>query len=289
MLVFDRSSRESVKLETGLFFGRIPYARVGSQPEPIVVLAGGQAFVQRPSRARLERDAKRIARLLPRERSFILLGYDPSRAADSPLDSIVSDTAAVVRELGSVRERIGISYGGFIALQLAVRHPSWVSVLVLLASAHDFSTDGKRRIAQQIDCASRGDFATLVGGFVAVFRRPWLNWLLQIRLLIRRNRLGESMNGATTIIRGLTAILDARLADTTRLAQVTARTLVIGGSQDQFFGNGMLEQTAAALPNATLSLFPGETHMLPVERPRAVAAQLRAFLSRAESIEHVAR
>jgi pimeloyl-ACP methyl ester carboxylesterase len=164
-------------------------------------------------------------------------------------------------------------------LQLAAQHPSLVSVLVLLASAHDFSIEGRRRLERQIDCASRGDFVSLVQGFMAVFRRPWLNWLLRIRLWTRRNSLGDTMNDAPTIVRGLTAILDTRLADTTRLARVTARTLVIGGSRDQFFGDGTMERTAAAVPNASLVLFSGETHMVPVERPRAVAASLREFLS----------
>jgi pimeloyl-ACP methyl ester carboxylesterase len=269
----------AVKLETGTFFGRVPYARVGSHPDPIVVLAGGQAFVQRPTRERIERDAGRIARLLPADRSFVLLGYDPSLAGADSLDAIVADVAAVVRELGAPRQVVGVSYGGVIALQLAAQHPSLVSVLVLLASAHDFSAEGKRRLARQIDCASRGDFAGLVEGFIAVFRRPWLNWLLRLRLRTRRARLGEAMNDPSTIVRGLSAILDARLADTTRLARVTARTLVIGGSRDQFFGDGMLERTAAAVPNASIALFAGETHMVPVERTRAVAAKLRAFLS----------
>jgi pimeloyl-ACP methyl ester carboxylesterase len=267
-----------MKLQTGKFFGRIPYARVGSQPDPILVLAGGQAFVQRPTRARLERDARRVARLLPRNRSFILLGYDPSPTAGNGLDAIVSDVVAIARELGTPKQVVGISYGGVIAVQLAARHPRLVSVLVLLASAHDFSLEGRRRLERQIDCASRGDFVTLVEGFIAVFRRPWLNWLLRIRLWTRRHRLSETMNDIPTIIAGLTAVLQGHLADTARLAQISARTLVIGGSQDQFFGDGMLARTAAAVPNASLVLFPGETHMVPLERPRAVAASLRGFL-----------
>ena len=65
-----------------------------------------------------------------------------------------------------------------IALQLAAQQPSLVSVLVLLASAHDFSAEGRKRLELQIDCASRGDLVALVEGFIAMFRRPWLNWLL---------------------------------------------------------------------------------------------------------------
>jgi pimeloyl-ACP methyl ester carboxylesterase len=267
-----------VNLETGTFLGRIPYARIGSQAESILVLAGGQAFMQRPTRARIERDAGRVARLFPAGRSFILLGYDRSPGGSHSVDAIVADVAAIVRELGAPRQVVGISYGGVIAMQLAAEHPRLVSALVLLSSAHDFSTDGKRRLERQIDCASRGDLAALVEDFTAVFRRPWLNWLLRLRLRTRRARLGETLNDPPIIVRGLRAILDARLADTKRLAGITARTLLIGGSHDQFFGDGMLERTAAALPNASLVLFPGETHMVAIERAAAVAAKLRAFL-----------
>ena len=268
-----------MKLETGTFLGRIPYARVGSQPTPLLVLAGGQAFVQRPTAARIERDAARVARLLPSGRSFILLGYDPSRVGADGLDAIVANIATIVTELGAPIQLVGISYGGVIALQLAAQHPALVSEVVLLASAHDFSAEGKRRIQHQIDCASRGDFAGLVADFVAVFRRPWFNWLLRLRLAVRRGRLAETMNEPAIIIRGLRAILDARLADTTRLGRVTARTLVVGGTEDPFFGGGMFEQTAAAVPDASVVLFPRETHMVPVERRRAVAATLARFLA----------
>ena len=77
----------------------------------------------------------------------------------------------------------------------------------------------------------------------------------------------------------LRTLLDAPLADPARLGRVTARTLIVGGTADQFFGDGMQQQTAALVPNMTLALFPGETHMVPIERPRAVAATLRAFLT----------
>jgi pimeloyl-ACP methyl ester carboxylesterase len=267
-----------VKIEAGTFFGRIPYARVGSQPDPILVLAGGQAFVQRPTREHIERHASRVARLLPANRSFILLGYDPSLPETDGLDAIVADVAAIARQFGPPRQLIGISYGGVIALQLAVQHPSLFSILILLASAHDFSAEGRRRLERQIDCASRGDLDALVESFIAMFRRPWLNWLLRLRLRTRRSRLSDALNDPAIIIRGLSAILDSRLGDTACLARVAARTLVIGGSRDQFFGDGMLERTAAAVPNGSLVLFPGETHMVPLERARAVAAKLRAFL-----------
>lgn len=262
--------------ETGMFLGRIPFARVGSQPDPLLIVAGGQAFVQRPTPARFARDARRVARILPPGRSFILVGYDPT-PPDYRLGTIGRDLGAILEELGGNASVIGISYGGLAALRAAADRPELVAKLMLLASAHDFSAEGKRRVHRQIDYATRGDLVGLAEDFVAVFRRPWLNWLLRLRLHTSRARLPQTMNEPALIVRGLRAVLDDPL-DAEQLARVTAPCLLVGGTRDQFFGDGMQQRTAALLPHATLKLFEGETHMLPIERARHVARIVRTFL-----------
>jgi pimeloyl-ACP methyl ester carboxylesterase len=87
------------------------------------------------------------------------------------------------------------------------------------------------------------------------------------------------MNDPALIIRGLRAVLDEPL-DAAQLARVAAPCLLVGGTRDQFFGEGMQQQTAAHLPNASLELVEDETHMLPVERARHVARVLAQFLAR---------
>jgi len=149
---------------------------------------------------------------------------------------------------------------------------------VLLASAHDFSAEGRRRVQRQIDCAERGDLVGLVEGFAGVCRRPWLNGLVRLRLRTSRARLPQVLNDPALIVRGLRAVLDDPL-DPGQLARITAPCLIVGGTRDQFFGDGMQQRTAALLPHASLELVEGETHMLPVERPRHVAGLLRAFLA----------
>jgi pimeloyl-ACP methyl ester carboxylesterase len=109
-----------------------------------------------------------------------------------------------------------------------------------------------------------------------MFRRPWLNWLVRLRLRTRRGRLAEGMNDPEVVVRGLRAVLDDQL-DEDRLGRITATTLVVAGTRDQLFGD-VPGQTAALVPNAELALFPGETHMVPVERRRAVAARVRDVL-----------
>lgn len=261
--------------ETGHFFGRIPFARISDGAAPILVVPGGHAFVQRPSPERVARDARRIAHLLPRDRSFILLGFD----VDQPdlATSIPRDIAAIIAELGGRLPVLAISYGGVMALRVACEYPERIEKLALVVSAHDFSAEGKARIERQIAAATRGDFVALTEQFAAVFRRPWLNWLLRWRLRRSRDRLAQVMNEPSLIVRGLASVLEHPL-DPARLVRATMPCLVVGGSADQFFG-GMFERTAELLPNATLCLIAGETHMVPVERRREVARAVRALFA----------
>jgi len=265
-------------METGMFFGRIPYARVGADPRPIVVLGGGQAFVQGPGPERLARDARRVARILPPGASFVLLGYDVAPPPDHSLERIVADVAGILSELGGGVPMVGISYGGIVALRVAATHPELVERVVLLVSAHDFSAAGRQRVLSQIELAERRDLVGLLAIFAKVFRRRWLNWLQARRLRTARRRIEQELNEPELIVRGLRAVTDADLADVNLLTRVTAPCLLVGGSADQFFGDGRMQETAAQLPSATLALFPDETHMLPVERARDVAAVIAAFL-----------
>ena len=264
---------------SGRYLNRIPYVRVGTGARPILVLNGGQAFVRRPSPARAAHDATRVARLLPARTSFVLLGYDLSPPADASVGHVLADLAQVIAaEFGPARV-VGISYGGVVGLHLAAAHPRIVTDLVLLASAHDFSAEGRRRVLRQIAFAEARRFDALMGDFAAVFRRPWWNALLRARLRLGRRSLAARLNDPEVIVRGLRAVLDAAPPDPAWLGRVRARTLVVGGSRDQFFGDGRMEETAARIENATLRILDGETHMAPVERARDVAAVVSGFLT----------
>jgi pimeloyl-ACP methyl ester carboxylesterase len=266
-------------LETGLFLNRIPFAKIGSGANPVVVLNGGQAFVRRPTPARTRRDAGRIARLLPPQRTIYVLGYDSAPAAGYRIDTIVHDVAGILRDEIGPASLMGISFGGFVAARLAADHPSLVKSLILLVSAHRFSPEGRRSIDRQIACVWAGDFQGFLDEFGLVFRRPWLNWLLRLRLRQEREKLHETMNDPATIVRGLNAVAGEDFgADPAWLKRIQARTLVVGGTKDPFFDVEAMAETARLIPSAQLKLFRGETHMLPVERPRDVRRVMAEFL-----------
>ena len=267
--------------QTGLFLNKIPYVRAGSGPNPILVLNGGQAFVRRPTPARALRDAKRIVRLLPRDRTVYILGYEPSPPADYGIGTIVGDIARILQDEIGPAAVMGISFGGFVAARLAAEHPGLVREMILMVSAHRFSPEGRRSIDRQIECAWQGDFEGFLDEFGLVFRRPWLNWLLRLRFRQERHRLHETMNDPATIVRGLLAVAGEDFGrDATWVADIRAPTLIVGGTRDPFFDVEAMEETARLIPCAQLKLFERETHMLPVERARDVAKTVKAFLER---------
>jgi pimeloyl-ACP methyl ester carboxylesterase len=265
--------------ETGLFLNRVPFVKTGSGPDPIVVLSGGQAFVRRPTPARAQRDAKRIARLLPAGRSVYVLGYDPAPSPDHSIETIVGDVAQILREEIGPATVMGISFGGFVASRLAADHRDLVRALILMVSAHRFSPEGRRSIDRQISCAWAGDLEGFLDEFGLVFRRPWLNWLIRLRFRQERARLHETMNDPAVIVRGLNAVAGEDFgSDPAWLARIAAPTLIVGATRDPFFDVASLEESARLIPSAQLHLFRNETHMLPVERARDVAKVVARFL-----------
>jgi pimeloyl-ACP methyl ester carboxylesterase len=255
----------------------IPFIRVGDEVA-LVVVNGGQGFVRQPSPSRLIRDAKRVARILPAGRSFALLGYDPEPAPHLSIEDVVGRVVAAIREVAPERkvDLVGISYGGMIACHVATSHRHLVRRLVLVASGHRFSTRGADHVRRQVALLEADDRVGFASTFSGLFRKRLLNWLMAATVRFGRRRVAEGMAPTPVILRYLRAMLSAPPA---RLAEVAAPALVIGGSADQFFGEGVMEEAALAFASGALHIVPGETHMAPVEDPRSFRKRIETFLS----------
>jgi pimeloyl-ACP methyl ester carboxylesterase len=67
--------------------------------------------------------------------------------------------------------------------------------------------------------------------------------------------------------------------DTTeRLIRISAPTLIIGGSEDSFFSESLLCETAERIPDATVRVYEGVGHGVPKERQRRYESDTLAFL-----------
>lgn len=267
-------------LETGLFANGIPYIRGGHGPRQAVIFFGGSALFKRLDKSDGHRYARQFSRLLPAGYRFTILGYAAHRGEANTLDTIVGHLAAIVRAETGPATVIGVSFGGFLALRFAAEHPELVEQLVLLVSAHRFSVLGKRMIADQMGYLREGDLYGLVRDNVALFRRPWFNWLARLKLWGERGTLASALNDPTATLGTYERLFSADLERNHEYAErIAAETLVLGGTADQYFDPDAFAETARMIPAGRLHLFRGETHMLPVERGRDVARALAAFLA----------
>lgn len=82
----------------------------------------------------------------------------------------------------------------------------------------------------------------------------------------------------TDVSVSLRALREFDAAD--RLDEISARTLVFGGTDDPFFPERILEETADGIPEAELAAVPGGKHAVFHERKVGFDSRLRAFLLR---------
>lgn len=230
-----------------------------------------------PDGTRLSKDIRRLKRLLPHDRSIVLVGYDPNPATVT-VEGLADDVAGIIdRHFGGQADVVGISYGGVVASHLAERSPAKIDRLVLIASAHRFSSEGKRLLRRQIELVETGDMKGLLKEFTSMFRNRWLNWLVGLRVRIGGNRMLQRFGKPEVIVRYLEAMLRSELPGADAVPFHTP-TLIIGGSRDQFFAEAIVE-AASRNCGIQVSLLDGETHMAPVERATAVKRSIASFLS----------
>jgi pimeloyl-ACP methyl ester carboxylesterase len=213
-------------------------------------------------------------------------GYGGSTPVAGPVGVAeqAADCRALLRHLGVRRAHVvGQSYGGAVALQLALDAPDLVHSLALLepALAVGESAEGYRAsLAGGIERYREvSDTAAVVDGFLEA-RWPRYHDTLE-RVL--PGAFDRAVADAGTVFESeLPGLLNWRFggAEARRIDQPALS--VLGGKSDDLwprFGEThrfLLER----LPNAERFVLPGVTHFLQVEDPRGMAEALIAFWSR---------
>lgn len=192
---------------------------------------------------------------------------------------MADDAVAILDAEGLDRAHVyGISLGGMIAQEIALRHPDRVERLVLGATA----PGGKASVPAE---KATTDFLRRRGGMTAeeaVWGSVPYNYGPATRAE-HAERIGEDIVQRLRYpIEGrfydaqLAAALGHDAAD--RLPDIAAPTLVVHGEEDRLvpFGNG--ERITHAIPGARLERLPRAAHLYPTDDPTADEKVLR-FLS----------
>lgn len=217
---------------------------------------------------------------------FDCIRYDNRGAGRSPapwrltsVPELAGDAVRLLDALGIDSAHVyGLSMGGMVAQEVALRFPDRVRALVLGGTTHG----GPRavlpspRIAAAL--ASAGAPAALRAQLVgrALFARGFRE---REPALVRRylGLLGQHRSSARGTVSHLTAA--AYHNTRARLGRITAPTLVLHGAKDALTPPANARQLARAIPGARLELVPDAGHLYLLERPELSHALFADWLA----------
>jgi pimeloyl-ACP methyl ester carboxylesterase len=170
---------------------------------------------------------------------------------------MADDYAGLIEGLGLAPARVvGISMGGAIAQQLAIRHPDLVARLVLVSSwgrtdAYTADVFAQLRIARAVFAPA--DLARLLQ--LLIWSPPGFDARLGDLQAERSTEPGMSVEA---FLAQCDACVGHDVVD--RLGEVTVPTLVTVGSRDVFTPIELSEELADLIPNAELRVYEGAGH-----------------------------
>ncbi len=219
-------------------------------------------------------------------RSYRTLALDHRDVGDSDPTSepytiadLADDAAAFLGALGIAKSHIvGISMGGFISLELALRHPEMVDKLVLVSTSGGGITNVPaspvlwsgffRREKLDAGERARKTYTRIMGPGFAANHPEVMEEIVQIARY--RPMTAEAYSHQ------LRACLRHNAAF--RLNQIHAPTLVIHGDKDLLVPTANGRRLGRRIAGAKLLIYPGSGHVPIIEQPEQFNRDVLAFL-----------
>jgi 3-oxoadipate enol-lactonase len=178
--------------------------------------------------------------------------------------------------LAAVADRmvLGNGYGGFVALQMAIRHPRIATRLVLADCGAAFSEEGRQAFRNMAAAAQARGLAAITD--VAMRRLFAPEFQAQHPDLMRDRREAflktdpDVFRVACEALAGLDLRPDA--------GRVTVPVLVLVGEQDEATPPPMSHELAGLLPRARLKIIPGCAHVPQLQSPEIFLDTIGGFL-----------
>ena len=202
------------------------------------------------------------------------------------LDTWADDVVRLSDALGIEKPVVfGASFGGFVALNYAIRHPDHPGKLVLSSTAAHIDLDRAYTMFERLGGveareAAETFFATPTEDAFAEFRRVCLPLYTQrpqapdVIARVRRN---------LDVFAHFQQSGEMRFDNRPEVGKIRCPTLVMAGALDPVVTIDAARELAHALPQETTRFveFPDAGHMLALEKPAEVISQISAFLDQA--------
>jgi 3-oxoadipate enol-lactonase len=225
----------------------------------------------RASFAAIEPELMRSHRVIVPE----LPGFGGSHAVSGGLAEVADRMAELVSEAGDGETIVlGNGYGGFVALQMAIRHPDIASKLILADCGAAFSEQG-REAFRNMAAASKAK------GLVAItdvaMRRLFAADFQAAHPDLMRDRREAFLKTDPEVLQAACAQL-AELDLRPELPTVKMPVLVLVGEHDEATPPPMSHELAALLPNPRLKILAGCAHVPQLQAPRMFLDAIADFL-----------
>ncbi len=195
-----------------------------------------------------------------------------SRTAPAPytMADLADDAARVLQAVGADRATVlGLSMGGMIAQELALRHPTLVERLILIASRPPSPAHLPVAGSMILELMARPDRnTTLEQHWRAMWGRFCAPGFAEREAALLDElvtQLASRVTPRAAVTNQMRAIAGWYGAD--RLASISARTVVIHGEVDQVSPIGNSMRLARLIPGARYVELPDVGHVVPLEAP----------------------
>lgn len=204
-----------------------------------------------------------------------LPGFGRSQAVHGGLADVADRLAEMVEEAsGGEAIVLGNGYGGFVALQMAIRHPGLAKRLILADCGAAFSEAGREAFRNMAVVAKARGLAAVTD---VAMRRLFAPEFQADHPDLMRDRREAFLRTDPQVFRAACDAL-AGLDLRSELAKVKVPVLVMVGEHDEATPPPMSQELAALLPDARLETIPGCAHVPQLQAPGLFLDAIADFL-----------
>jgi 3-oxoadipate enol-lactonase len=206
-----------------------------------------------------------------------LPGFGLSPAVNGGLTEVADRVAEAVKDAAGGEQPIvlGNGYGGFVALQMAIRHPRLATKFILADCGAAFSEPGRQAFRNMAAASAAKGLAAITD---VAMRRLFAPEFQAAHPDLMADRRAAFLRTDADVFRaacGALAELDLR----PELGKVTVPVLVLVGEHDEATPPPMSHELAAGLPNAQLKIIAGCAHVPQLQAPKVFLDAIGDFLA----------